>query len=385
MSQNEKIIETKHCMTCKSSFSIFEKDKEFLDMISPTFLWIQYAFPTPNDCPICRRRKRLAWRNTSKLYRRKCNKTNKEILAFYDEHVTHPVYELDEWNSDRWNPLDYWKDFDFSKTFFEQFEELKNTVPHFSRSILKSENSLYANNASNLKNCFLCFNWWDTEDSYYCILMKNVKNSVDCYSIDLSENCYDSIDIKNCNKVFFSQDSEWCFNSYFLKNCLQCKNCFLCKNLHWKEYYILNKKYEKEEYERYIKKLLEENSIWELKNMLSQFSKEFPEKYNHSLNTENAMWDYIYNSKNIFASFDIIEWENLRYCTTIKENSSNLMDVDIFWWGLQNSYNSCVIWHDASKVFFSFDCWENIDNLYYCSTCLRNIKNFFWCVLLHDW
>jgi len=68
---------------------------------------IKYLFPNPTLCPECRRKKRLAWRNTSKLFKRKCDFSNRDIISFYDETVKHPVYDINIWDSDAWNPLDY--------------------------------------------------------------------------------------------------------------------------------------------------------------------------------------------------------------------------------------------------------------------------------------
>ncbi|MDD3302348.1 MAG: hypothetical protein PHN31_02250 [Candidatus Gracilibacteria bacterium] len=380
----EKIVEKKTCSMCQEEFSIYEKDLEMLEKMSPEINGKKHSFSLPNKCPECRRKIRYTWRNTNKLFRRKCDATNKDILAFYGSKVKHPVYDIDYRNTDRWNPLDYGKDFDFSRPFFEQFSELKDKVPHYSRSILRFENSDYSNNASDLKNCYLCFNGGQSEDSYYVITFKDLLNCVDCFSIDKSENCYECIDVENCNKVFYSQNSKNCFNSYFIKNCINCSDCFLCKNLSGKKYHILNKAYGKEEYEKKVNELLKDNKISNLEKIFKEFSIKLPEKAVNGLNNENILGDYIYNSKNIFNSFGIKESEDLRYCSNLKDNSKYLIDVDVFGWDLEKSYNSVVVGHYSDNLFCCYDCWENCNNLYYCSSCVRNIKNCFGCVGLHN-
>jgi len=39
------------------------------------------------------------------------------------------VYDQNIWWSDSWDALDYGKEFDFKKSFSEQFEELMRKVP----------------------------------------------------------------------------------------------------------------------------------------------------------------------------------------------------------------------------------------------------------------
>jgi hypothetical protein len=47
MLQNEKIIETKTCRHCGTSFDITDKDLEFYEKVSPVF-----SSPSPSDIPL---------------------------------------------------------------------------------------------------------------------------------------------------------------------------------------------------------------------------------------------------------------------------------------------------------------------------------------------
>ena len=67
------------------------------------------------------------------------------------------VYEHGEWNSEAWNPLDYGVDYDFSRTFFEQFYALQKRVPRFNVFNVDCENCEYVNYAPHNKNCYLIF------------------------------------------------------------------------------------------------------------------------------------------------------------------------------------------------------------------------------------
>ena len=120
----EKIIEAKQCRKCNSNFEITDKDLEFYKKISPVFNGEKFQIPTPSLCPDCRQQRRLSFRNERKLYKRKCDATGENIISIYSPDKEFIVYEQSFWWSDKWSPLDYWKDFDFSKSFFEQFKNV---------------------------------------------------------------------------------------------------------------------------------------------------------------------------------------------------------------------------------------------------------------------
>jgi hypothetical protein len=52
---------------------------------------------------------------------------------------------MDFWLSDEWYGLDYARDFDFSRTAFEQFDELLKEVPRIPFFQSQNENSEYTN------------------------------------------------------------------------------------------------------------------------------------------------------------------------------------------------------------------------------------------------
>lgn len=125
----ETLIETKTCRHCGVSFSITDKDIEFYDKVSPSFGGVKYQIPTPTLCPDCRLKRRLSFRNERTLYKRKCNATQKDIISVYSPDKSYKVYHQDYWWSDKWDAMDYGNDFDFNKSFFEQFEDLIKNVP----------------------------------------------------------------------------------------------------------------------------------------------------------------------------------------------------------------------------------------------------------------
>jgi hypothetical protein len=125
----ETIIETKICKHCGKSFSITQADKEFYEKISPVFNGTKYLIPTPTFCPDCRNQRRLSFRNERSLYRRNDDLTKKPLILSYSPDKKYTVYSPTSWRSDQRNPMDYGKEFDFQRGFFEQFDEMLHKVP----------------------------------------------------------------------------------------------------------------------------------------------------------------------------------------------------------------------------------------------------------------
>jgi hypothetical protein len=87
----------------------------------------------------------LAFRNERKLYRRQCDASKKPIISIYSPDKEYVVYDQKIWWSDEWDAMNYGREFDFSKTFTQQFDELMRVVPRMSLVNMESENSEYCN------------------------------------------------------------------------------------------------------------------------------------------------------------------------------------------------------------------------------------------------
>ena len=125
----EHIIETKVCKQCQIDFSITDKDLEFYEKVSPIFDGEKQPIPAPTLCPRCRAQRRLTFRNERNLYKRKCDATGEDIISIYSPDSPYKIYNANFWWSDRWDPMSYGRDFDFSRPFFDQFKELLLDIP----------------------------------------------------------------------------------------------------------------------------------------------------------------------------------------------------------------------------------------------------------------
>ena len=180
--------ETKLCANCKNQFVIEPEDFDFYKKID---------VPPPTWCPECRMMRRLAWFGYRILYKRKCDFTGNELISFY--HPTYPskIYRQDVWWSDKWDPKEYGREYDFSRSFFEQFRELFNAVP---KPALHTEyvsmiDSEYCNAASELKSCYLSFKADRTEHSAY---LNSISFLKDCFDLTYANYCelsYESLNL----------------------------------------------------------------------------------------------------------------------------------------------------------------------------------------------
>jgi len=86
--------------------------------------------------------------------------TGKTIISMYSDDKPYKVYNIKDWWSDKRDAMDYGKNFDFTRPFFVQFDELMRQVPFFSLIQSNCENSDYANDIFESKNCYLSFVIW---------------------------------------------------------------------------------------------------------------------------------------------------------------------------------------------------------------------------------
>src|SRR3990167_9669196 len=112
--------ETKQCQNCKQGFTIESEDFKFYEKIK---------VPPPTFCPDCRFQRRLLFRNNRVFYRRECAMCKKSMLSVYSSEKPYTIYCRECWLSDKWDPIDYGQEYDFSISFFSQFQSLQSKVP----------------------------------------------------------------------------------------------------------------------------------------------------------------------------------------------------------------------------------------------------------------
>lgn len=136
--------------------------------------------------------------------------------------------------------------------FRRKFQEFLAAQPRKFAEIVNAPRST-GNYMKDAKNCRSCFHCYDAEDSKYGVhVWRNAKDCMDCDTAGrTAERIYNSINSgldtahHICSAVCWS--STFMTYSYYSLNC---NHCFGCVGLRKKDYYILNKQYLKEEYEK---------------------------------------------------------------------------------------------------------------------------------------
>ena len=136
-------------------------------------------------------------------------------------------------------------------------QKLKLLFPATSAIVSNAENSDYGNHIHYCKNMYLCFDAARSEDCAYIYDSHRNKNCFDLTQTFSSEYCYECADCNKLNNCSFMSGCEYTFESSFCDYCTNCNHLFGCFGLAKKSYFILNKQYSKEDYEKEVKELIE--------------------------------------------------------------------------------------------------------------------------------
>lgn len=373
---------TKSCRWCESSFEVTDWDIAFYEKVSPLIKDKRYLIPPPTLCPSCRQQRRLAFRNEMNLYNTRSARDGKEIIAVFSPDKPYKVLAYDEWWSDEIDNRNFGRDYDFSKSFFEQIQELLLSTYHMALAATNNENSPYCNLTANLKNSYMVVESSHTEDCYYSYWLQKCVSCCDTSFSHECERCYEVDNCYNCNNLSFSQDCTGSYDSMFLNNCQNCRNCFGCINLQHKEFYVFNEQKSKAEYEEFMKQVnrgsYKELMQWQQKT--HRFFLKSPRKYGRILKSEDCSGDYIQSSKNCAECFHAHEAEECKYGVHVWRNSRFNMDVDTVGRDAELIYESLNTNMSAYNNAFTQQGWGSSFE-YYCLGCV-NSNNLFGCVNL---
>ncbi len=375
------------CPSCHQPFTITDFERSLLKKMAFTFGGKVFEIPVPTMCPDCRQKERLVWRNERSLYRRKCDLTGKPIISFYQPDSPYTVYAQDEWWSDRWDALQYGKEFDFNRPFFDQFDELLCKVPHVGMMVAYGENSDFCAYSGYYKNSYLCVSGMKGENLYYTFFCNDCTNCTDCYGCYRCEQSYECL---QCVNVYNGVASKNCKNSsdiFFSENCEGCQNVIGCYGLRHQQYQILNKKVSKEEFERVKKEIFSGYQSYQaFLEQSRQFFLQFPHQALQIINTENCTGDYLLNSRN---SSQCYFSENLEDCANlwnVPQGSKDSMDsnyaphTELVYQGVSpvNSYHtiSTVFSWDCKESLYAMECFYS-DHLFGC----MGLKHKSYCIL----
>lgn len=376
----EQILEWKSCKICNATFPIYEWDKKLLDKISPKIWDEKFLLPTPDECPVCRQKQRLLFRNENTLYKVKSSVSWKPLISIFSEDLwlnIHSFQEFYDW-------ADFGKDVGINN---EQFDEnIRKLLYNLPQVALQNgpnmENSEYNNLSWNLKNCYLCYDCGWIEDSLYCwFLGPGTANAVDCFDWARLQNSYSLIWCGVMNKSFWCSNCDNMSDSYFCSWCSNVSNCIGCHDIKNKEYQIFNREVTKDVFEAFKKKHFDGSYSWiqSFLELYNKYNKDDAIIPNHSnYQSENVIGWYMVNAKDVFFGWFTYRSSDSRYsyfCDAITDS----MDVDFCVNNIQLSYNSVTSFNSYNIISCSNISESN--NCYYCSSCTA-CKNCIWCYWL---
>ncbi len=363
---------TKQCAQCSKSFVITTDDQAFYDKLQ---------VPAPTHCPDCRMQRRLAWRNERTLYKRTCALTNQPVISSYSpDGPVKEVYETGVWFSDQWDALDYGRDFDFSRPFFEQFAELMYSVPHVALWNWEPDNADYNHCCYRLKNSYMNAATDKSEDAYYSYLSINNKSIVDCTAVEHSELAYECIDSDKLYHCAYDQLCRNCVEVYLSTDCVDCNYCFGCSGLRHKEYYFFNEPLTKEEWHKRVQAIL--GDYTKLQSALTEANHlrlHVPQRYASVFSSENSTGNYLWNSNNLKDCFDVRGSDGCKYVTYAPWGLKDSMDGYAIG-AAELLYESCCGGLDTYNNQFCMWLKNGPNDSQYAVYCVNGCNNLFGCV-----
>ncbi len=293
-------------------------------------------------------------------------------------------YEQSERWSDKWNAMDYGRDFDFTRPFFEQFNEILKDIPDMALIQDNNENSQFTNDCFQSKNCYYLFTSNTNQDCCYWDSVFWCKDTLDSLWVLASEKCFDVIKSNKCFWCFYWLNLTDCRDCFYCTDCNGCKDCLFCAEIENKSYSILNKQYSKEEYETIFEQLKNDNSkIEDMKLKYKELLKTIPKRNITTIWGENLIWDQLENSKNCTICFDSFNITDSKFLYSVWQVSDGY-DCTITWTLDRTNYRIyewlSVPWVNDSICNISCRFGNNI---YYSRNCFYS-SSLFSCVWLRD-
>ena len=364
------------CQNCKIDFIIEPEDFMFYEKIK---------VPPPTFCFDCRLQRKLAFLNERDLFKRNCDKCLKSTVSMYSPESPYKVYCTSCYNG-RGDLYEYGTNYDFSKTFFEQFDELWKKVPrlHLAHKNNNAEGCEYANYIYHGKNVYLSYEVVYSEDILYSRQVhEGNRNCIDCENIHSNERGYELFDSsKNYNSRFLIRSNQ-CVDSVYLFDCNNCTDCFMSYNLRNKSYVFRNKQLTREEYLKNMKDIAFDSYTMQekLKKEFFDLSKKALYRFAMMKNTKDCTGDFIENSKNALYSFSLIDVENSKYI--VFDTNKTRDSYDLLYVGrTELCYELTNAGAGCTNSMFSVDIGTCYDTKY-CVSC-NDSKNLFGCVGLKN-
>lgn len=352
------------CKNCQKEFEITQSDLAFYEKMEVT---------PPTHCPDCRLQRRMAFRNDSKLYRRKCDLCQRDMVSTMPNGTTFPVYCMDCWWSDKWDPFAYGQELNFEEPFFDQMDRLLKRVPKTAFLQLASENCEYNALIAYSKNSYMSPGSHFIEDSIYARKSQYCKDCLDSNSIDHCELTAFATNSKNCYACHHLINSRGCTDCAFMVDSANCQNCFMCSGLIGKQFCVKNQQLSEEDYKKTLA-LYNNKNQEEIMNEFMAFDLQIPKRCTNMVNCENSSGNYLYNCKNAIDCYDSFNVEDSKFIVE-SEHVKDSMDLFCHDKDIERCYEISSGGDTNLHVKFGF-CNVNCSNSSYLYACFYLMDSF---------
>lgn len=307
------------CAECGADYRSSAAEDRLRAGAEPFVGGVRLALPPSPLCHDCRLRWRYAFRNDWHYYRRACDRCHAAVVSIYAPSVSFPVYCPECFWRDDWSAVEYGRDFDFNRGFFEQYLELQQAVPRISIYHTNSEGSDYSIHSTRNKRCYLVSSVHESENVLYADLSRSCRDSLDLYSTDSMELCYECVFSLNC------------YDSEFLEHCLQLTSstlCCDCRNsdhligcigLRSESCCILNQQSTRDECERTRLRLFQDPEFaTAFREQFARLVECTPHPAHWQMNCEDSTGSYL---RNCSQADNCLNTRNLESCSRITEAS----------------------------------------------------------------
>jgi hypothetical protein len=340
----------------------------------------KFDLPMPTVCPQERVRRKLAFCNDGQFFWRKCDATGKKIYSAFPEQTGFPVVSADYWRSSQWDAMSYGMDFNFRRSFFEQYQELWQKVPRPAHVIEDVSASIACHHSWQVKSSFMVFDAKRSSNCYYCVGAWDSEKCVDCYCVSSCASCYECVHCVNSKNMRFAECCIECEDCWFMSYCTKCKHCLFCTGLEGKEYHLFNQPVTEQEYAAALRdwSFSARQKLEVAKETFDEFLSDKPIPHLFSDHEENNSGNYLLNCRSAVESFECSDCRNVIQCSALTDAEDCLEGLG-FGGKLSQSAQFVSVGRGARNVVNCIECWDKVDGLTYCSFC-RNSANLFACV-----
>lgn len=176
--------------------------------------------------------------------------TNGRSLNYCIENVQHTKEDFEK------KKAEIFSSYDSIEKAKEKYKKMRE------KALVKYASATKCNNVTGdyMHNCHDGVNLFDVRNSKNCSYVADGEDPIDCHDVNnmyfKAERCYNIMGSLQSHNCIVSNFVMYCDETNYSDGCYNCVNCFGCVGLNKKNYHILNKEYEKEEYQKIKKEII---------------------------------------------------------------------------------------------------------------------------------